>query len=250
MNKTQNPTTKVALVTGAARRVGATIARHLHAAGFCVVVHYRVSQSEAEALCAELNQARPNSCISVGADLTLPGAGSALVNAALAAFGRLDVLVNNASQFYKTAVGSTTEPDFDNLMAANVKGPYFLTQAATQALRASEGVVINIIDIHGQRPLRDYPVYSMSKAALGMMTQALAKELAPHIRVNGVAPGAIAWPEGENALSSTLKDKIIDGTLLKRHGSAEDIAKAVHYLAENAPYVTGQVIVVDGGRSC
>lgn len=250
MNKTQNPTNKVALVTGAARRVGAAIARQLHAAQFQVVLHYRQSKAEAEALCAELNQARPDSCITACADLTASGAGDALVSAALAAFGRLDILVNNASQFYKTAVGSTTEPAFDQLMDANVKAPYFITQAASEALRASEGAVINILDIHGQRPLRDYPVYSMSKAALWMMTQALAKELAPHIRVNGVAPGAIAWPEGENALSSHLKDKIIDGTLLKRHGSAEDIAKAVHYLAENAPYVTGQVLVVDGGRSC
>lgn len=241
---------KVALVTGSARRVGAAIARHLHQAGYHLVLHYRQSQAEAMALCAELNERRPDSCITIEADLVAEGSGPSLVSASLAAFGRLDVLVNNASQFYKTAVGSTTESAFDDLMAANVKAPYFITQAASEALRASEGVVINIIDIHGQRPLRDYPVYSMSKAALWMMTQALAKELAPRVRVNGVAPGAIAWPEGENALSSGVKDKIIEGTLLKRHGSAEDIAKAVTYLAENAPYVTGQVLVVDGGRSC
>ncbi|HEU5280416.1 MAG TPA: pteridine reductase [Gammaproteobacteria bacterium] len=246
----QNQQNKVALVTGAARRVGAAIARHLHRAGFQVVLHYRESEVEAAALCAELNQARPHSCASVRADLTEAGAGEHIIKAALAAFGRLDVLVNNASQFYKTAVGSTTEAAFNDLMNANVKAPYFITQAASEALKASDGAVINIIDIHGQRPLRDYAVYSMSKAALWMMTQALAKELAPNVRVNGVAPGAIAWPEGENALSSGVKDKIINETLLKRHGSAEDIASAVVYLASGAPYVTGQVLVVDGGRLC
>ena len=246
----QNQENKVALVTGAARRLGAVMARHLHRAGFQVVLHYRRSEAEAAALCAELNEARPDSCVRVCADLVMPEAGLQLVNAALAAFGRLDVLVNNASQFYKTAVGNTTPQAFDDLMTANVKAPYFIAQAASAALKASKGSVINIIDIHGQRPLRDYAVYSMSKAALWMMTQALAKELAPEVRVNGVAPGAVAWPEGENALSSDVKDKIMSETLLKRHGSAEDIASAVVYLAASAPYVTGQVLVVDGGRLC
>lgn len=246
----QNQPNKVALITGAARRVGAAIARHLHRAGFQVVLHYRHSQAEAAALCAELNHIRPHSAATVCADLTAPGAAELMIKDALVAFGRLDVLVNNASQFYKTAVGSTTEKAFDDLMSANMKAPYFITQAASEALKAAEGSVINIIDIHGQRPLRDYAVYSMSKAALWMMTQALAKELAPNVRVNGVAPGAIAWPEGENALSSDVKDKIINETLLKRHGSAEDIASAVVYLAAGAPYVTGQVLVVDGGRLC
>lgn len=241
-------TTKTALITGAARRIGAEIARTLHAAGLNVVIHYFQSEAEALALCANLNQIRADSAVCVKANLDEPRAGKALVDAALQAFGRLDVLVNNASRFFASPPEKATPEAFDVLMNTNAKAPYFITLAAAKALGEVEGAVVNIIDIHGKRPLKDYALYSASKAALWMLTKALAKELAPFVRVNGVAPGAIVWPEGENMISKPNQDAIIHETLLKRHGCEEDIAEAVRYLALQAGYTTGHVLLVDGGR--
>ena len=240
-------TDKVALITGAAHRIGATIARTLHAEGMNIALHYRSSRSAAEVLHVELNRLRPNSVILIQADLldvnSLPG----LVQTAEAAWGRLDVLVNNASTFYPTAIGSITEHHWDDLLGSNLKAPLFLSQAAAPALAKQRGCIVNIIDIHAQRPMKGFPVYSIAKAGLAMLTMSLARELGPNIRVNGVAPGAILWPEHE--LAEENKAKIIDRTALKRQGEPADIARAVRYLVCDADYVSGQILNVDGGRS-
>lgn len=241
-------TIKTALVTGAARRIGADIARTLHEAGLNVVIHYHHSEAEALALCADLNRIRQDSAVCAKANLDEVKAGEGLVQAALQAFGRLDVLVNNASQFFTTPLSTATPEAFDQLMNTNAKAPYFMTLAAAKALAETRGSVVNIVDIHGKLPLKTYSLYCASKAALWMITQSLAKELGPAIRVNGVAPGAMIWPEGENTLSAERKEKIISETLLKRHGEPHDIAKAVRHLALEADYVTGQVLAVDGGH--
>lgn len=242
-------TTKTALVTGAARRIGAETARTLHEAGLNVVIHYHHSEADALALAADLNHIRPDSAVCVKANLDEVKAGEGLVQAALQAFGRLDVLVNNASVFFPTPLSSATPDAFDRLMNVHAKTPYFITLAASQALAKTTGSVVNIIDIHAKQPLKEYSLYCISKAALWMMTLTLAKELGPAIRVNGVAPGAMIWPEGENSLSDAHKEQIISETLLKRRGEPRDIAKAVRYLALEADYVTGQILAVDGGRS-
>jgi pteridine reductase len=238
---------KSVLITGAARRVGAAIVRSLHGAGARIAIHHRGSGAEADALAAELNAARPGSAILLQADLLdtakLPG----LVDATLAAFGRLDILVNNASSFYATPVGTITESQWDDLLGTNLKAPLFLSQAAAPALRASEGLILNIVDIHGLRPLKGFPVYSPAKAGLVMLTHALARELAPQVRVNAIAPGPVLFPE--TGLTEDKKADIIDRTLLKRRGSPQDIAKAALFFAADAPYVTGQVLAIDGGRS-
>jgi len=238
---------KAVLITGAARRVGAAITRTLHAAGARVAIHYRGSADEAQALADELNAARPQSAILLQADLLdtarLPG----LIEATLGAFGRLDVLVNNASTFYSTPVGTITEAQWNDLLGSNLKAPLFLSQAAAPALKASQGLILNIVDIHGLRPLKGFPVYSPAKAGLVMLTHALARELSPEVRVNAVAPGPVLFPE--EGLTEERKADIIERTLLKRRGSPEDIAKAVLFFASDAPYVTGQVLAVDGGRS-
>jgi pteridine reductase len=238
---------RVVLVTGGARRLGAAIGRRLHAAGANLVVHYHQSQAEADLLVAELEALRGGSAHAVRADLhdleRLPG----LVAATLERFGRLDVLVNNASSFYPTAVGTITAAQFDDLVGTNLRAPLFLSQAAAPALRASRGLVINMVDIHGRRPLKAHPVYSAAKAGLAMLTKSLARELGPEIRVNGIAPGPVLWPERD--LEASLKDEIIARTALKRPGSPEDIARAAHFFAVDAPYVTGQILAVDGGRS-
>jgi pteridine reductase len=238
---------QVALVTGSARRLGAAIVRRFHAAGASVVVHYRSSSGDADALLAGLNAARAGSALGHAADLLDLGSLPGLVEAAVSAFGRLDILVNNASTFYPTPVGEITAGAWDDLMGTNLRAPMFLSQAAAPQLRLQRGLIINMVDIHGQRPLKRHPLYCAAKAGLVMLTRSLARELGPQVRVNGIAPGPVMWPEGE--MDAALKAKIIGRTALKRPGSPEDIARAALFFAAEAPYVTGQVLAIDGGRS-
>jgi len=238
---------RTALITGAARRVGASIARALHAAGANILLHYRSSAEDAAALEAELNAARPGSVRRAEADLLDMARLPALVAAATEAFGGLDVLVNNASSFYPTPVGDITAIDWDDLIGTNLKAPLFLAQAAFPALHEARGLIINLADIHGIKPLRRYPVYSVAKAGLIMLTRSLARELGPHVRVNAVAPGPVMWPE--DGLDTQLQADITSRTALKRPGSPSDVARACLFFATEAPYVTGQVLAVDGGRS-
>ena len=238
---------KVVLVTGSARRVGAAIVKRLHDAGAGVVIHYRGSAKEAEALCGRLNAIRADSAMTAQADLLDSGAGPRLVSAALDWRGRLDVLVNNASTFYPTPMGEITEQNWNDLVGSNLKAPLFLSQAAAPALRDSKGSIVNIVDIHASRPLRDHLVYGPAKAGLAMLTRALAKDLAPDVRVNGVSPGAILWPETD--MTDSTKQAIVGQVPLGRAGDPDDIAGCVLYLVRDASYVTGQIIAVDGGRS-
>ena len=238
---------KVALVTGAARRIGAAIARRLHAAGANVVLHYRGGENEAAALEAELNAARPKSTVRVKADLMAPVAPRALVGAALERFGALDLLVNNASTFYPTALGQIEGGHWEELVGSNLRAPLFIAQEAAPQLRKGRGAIVNVADIHAERPLRGYLVYSVAKSGLVALTRALALELAPEVRVNAVAPGAIAWPE-DGQFEPPERERILASTPLGRLGAPEEIARAVHFLA-SAPFVTGQVLAVDGGRS-
>jgi len=237
----------VILVTGGARRVGAAIARRLHAAGRAVAIHYRSSADEAEALAQELNAVRASSAHTFPGALEHDDTPTALVNAVLAHFGRLDGLVNNASAFYPTPIGETTAAHWDDLFAANARAPFFLAQAATPALRAAHGAIVNIVDIYAERPLAGHVVYSMAKAALVMLTQALAKDLAPEVRVNAVAPGAILWPA--SGKPEEAAEALIAKTPLARKGEPDDVAEAVRWLLLDAHYTTGQVIRVDGGRA-
>jgi len=238
----------VVLITGGARRVGAAIVRELHRAGNRVALHYRHSAAEADALCAELNAVRADSAAAFATDLLDLARLPALVEACLGRFGRLDGLVNNASSFFPTAIGQIAAADWDDLIGSNLRAPLFLCQAAAEALRDSRGAVVNIVDIHAERPLKGYPVYSIAKAGLLGLTRALAIELAPEVRVNGVSPGAIEWPE-DGQFPPDERLRIIEHSLLKRVGSPDDIARAVRHLLFEAPYVTGQVLAVDGGRS-
>jgi pteridine reductase len=238
---------KVALVTGSARRVGAAIIRRLHAAGMSVVLHYYRSREDAEALREELGALRPESIRLVQGDLLDTGRLPALVDEAAGAWGRLDALVNNASSFYPTPIGSATEADWENLLGTNLKAPFFLSQAAAPHLAKQQGCIVSIADIYADRPLRSYPVYSVAKAGLVMLTKALARELGPEVRVNAVAPGAILWPEGE--ADAAAQKRIIARTALKRMGRPDDIADTVLFLIAGPRYITGQVIAVDGGRS-
>jgi pteridine reductase len=240
-------TGKTALITGAARRVGAGIARALHAAGANVVVHFRTSAEAAEALVDELNQARPGSAILVEADVLDVSRLKTLPEAATAAFGALDLLINNASTFYPTPMGDITEIDWDDLIGTNLRAPLFLSQAAASALRISNGLIVNIADIHGIRPLGRHPVYSIAKAGVIMLTKSLARELGPAVRVNAIAPGPVMWPE--DGMDRQLQEKILERTILNRAGSPQDVARAVLFFATEAPFVTGQVLAVDGGRS-
>ena len=238
---------QAALVTGGARRIGAAIARRLHAAGMNLALHYRTSADAAETLAAELNGARPGSVTPLRADL-LDDAGLApLVGRAAAAHGRLDLLVNNASAFYPTPVAGTTPAQWDELVGTNLRAPYFLAQAALPHLKSIGGSIVNIVDIHAERPLADHPVYSIAKAGLAMLTRALARELGPEVRVNGVAPGAILWPEA--GLTPEAQAAILTRSVLGRLGDPDDIARAVLFLHRDAGYVTGQVLAVDGGQS-
>ena len=237
----------VVLVTGAARRVGRVIARTLHAAGYDLVLHYRSSRAEAEQFAAELEHARAGSTLLLAAELAQVAELSRLVLRAVQRYGRLDGLVNNASAVYPTLVGETTEAQWDELFASNAKAPYFLSQAAAPHLRAAKGAIVNLVDIYVERPLPRHPVYCMAKAALSMMTLALARELGPEVRVNAVAPGAVLWPESGTAYAD--QQELVARTALKRAGSPEDVAGAVLYLMRDRGYVTGQTIKVDGGRS-
>jgi len=238
---------KTALITGAARRVGAEIARTLHAAGANTVLHYRSSSEDAAELAREFNHQRPGSAALVSGDLLEIDQLPALATAAAQAFGGLDILVNNASSFYPTPVGDITELDWDDLIGTNLKAPLFLSQAVAPALHANHGLVLNLADIHGMRPLRRHPVYSIAKAGLIMLTKSLARELGPHVRVNAIAPGPVLWPD--DGLDKALQAEIIDRTALKRPGTASDVARAALFFAAEAPYVTGQILAVDGGRS-
>lgn len=238
----------VALVTGAALRLGAAIAKRLHNDGFRVLVHYRRSRAPAEALVRTLNGRQADSAALVAGDLADATVPEALAADTLAAFGRCDLLVNNASSFYPTAIGAVGAADWDELVGSNLRGPFFLAQALAPALADQDGSIVNIADIHASRPLRGYAVYSIAKAGLVMMTQALARELAPAVRVNAVAPGAILWPEDESSDWSRQRQQVEANIPLQRTGAPEDIADAVAYLAQ-ARYVSGQVLAVDGGRS-
>jgi pteridine reductase len=242
----KNLNNKIALVTGSARRIGAVIIRTLHAKGANVVVHYRNSSDDAETLCAELNQLRQDSCITLQGDLNTIDSMPAMIKTIINKMGRLDILVNNASTFYPTPMGEITEKHWNDLFGSNLKAPLFLSQAAMPYLKASQGCIVNIVDIHGFRPMKNYPVYSAAKAGLLMLTQSLARELGADIRVNGVAPGAILWPEMDANQSD--QQELLDKIALKRAGTPEDIAKTVLFLVRDADYITGQVIAVDGGR--
>jgi len=235
------------LVTGGGRRVGAAICRRLHAAGARLMLHYRNSAGEARLLQAELNGKRADSVALIQADLLDVSKLSSLVEQTTQTFGRLDALVNNASSFYPTAIGEITPAAWADLIGTNLQAPLFLSQAAVPALRRTQGAIVNITDIHAERPLKSYVVYSVAKAGLVGLTRSLARELAPDVRVNAVAPGPILWPEGES-FDELSRQRIISHTPLKREGTPDDIARAVHYLLAEAPYVTGETIHVDGGR--
>ena len=243
----ENLENKVALVSGAARRIGAAIARRLHGEGVRVAIHYRGSATDAEALVSQLNGLRRNSAAAFQLDLQYTDEMPGLVADVADWGGRLDILVNNASTFYPTPLGDISEDQWDDLIGANLKAPLFLSQAAIPELRSTHGVIINIVDIHSQRPLRNHAVYGASKAGLAMLTRSLAKDLAPDIRVNGVSPGAILWPEDD--MSDAVKKTILEQIPLQRSGDPDDIAGCVLFLARDARYVTGQIIAVDGGRS-
>ena len=236
-----------ALVTGAAARIGASIAAALHQRGCDLVVHYNANREGADSLAGRLNAARPGSAVTVQADLSSPAGVTELAERTRTAYGRLDVLVNNASRFYPTEVGKTRAWQWDDLLNSNLRGPWLLVQALLGELRQSGGSVVNILDVHAERPMPGHAVYCISKAGLAMMTRALARELGPDLRVNGVSPGAILWPENEPGEAE--KRVILSRTALGRLGEPEDIASAVVYLALDAPYVTGQILAVDGGRS-
>jgi pteridine reductase len=239
---------KTILITGAAKRVGAAIARRLHQAGASLVLHYKSSEREAHALQSELNLQRAKSVILVKAELLETAGLAEIVKTCVDRFGALDALVNNASAFYPTPVGEISDKNWDDLIGTNLKAPLFLSQAAAPFLKKSAGCIVNIADIHAERPLKSYVVYSIAKAGLVGLTKSLARELGPEVRVNGVAPGPIAWPE-DGSWDEVTRQRVISHTLLKRTGDPEDIARAVYYLIAEAPYVTGQIIAVDGGRS-
>lgn len=241
-------TGQTALVTGAARRIGAVLVRALHDAGANVVIHCRHSRTDAEALAAELEATRPDSTCVACADLLDPTACEALVETARTRWGRLDALVNNASSFYPTPVGSIAPEQFDELIGSNLRAPTFLAQAAAPALTAAGGCIVNLADVHGMRPLDGHPVYCAAKAGLIMLTQSLARELAPEVRVNAIAPGSILWPETSSGTDPKAQQAVIDATPLGRQGEPADIASALLYLVRDASFVTGQVLTVDGGR--
>jgi len=240
---------KVVLITGGAKRVGASICRKLHARGANLIVHYRSSLQEAQDLQNELNQLRPDSVALIQADLLDTDLLPDLIEKATKRFGQLDVLINNASSFFPTPLNECTEEAWDDLVGSNLKAPLFLSQAATPYLKAQQGCVVNIIDIHAERPLKNYVIYNLAKGGLQSLTKSLALEMAPAVRVNGVSPGPILWPEDDEWSDEATRQKIIDGTLLKRVGEPEDIARTVLFLIADAPYITGQIIAVDGGRS-
>lgn len=239
---------RVVLITGAAQRLGAATARLLQARGWRIALHCRHSRAEADVLAAELNAGRADSCRVFVADLALDSDITRLAADTLGAWGRVDALVNNASSFYPTPVETATPAQWDDLFASNARGPFFLAQALLPALRDSRGAIINLLDIHASRPLQDHTLYCMAKAAHSMLTLSLAKELAPEVRVNGVAPGAILWP-ATGAPDPAAQARLLAGIPLERLGTPADIAGTIAFLLEDAPYITGQIIAVDGGRS-
>jgi len=237
------------LVTGAAKRIGAAIARELHAAGAQIALHCNRSRAAAEKLAAELESERRGSCVVVQADLLDIAAIDRLVAEAARAFGRLDGLVNNASSFKATPLGAITEAEWHDLVGTNLRAPLFLAQSAAPHLRKSKGAIVNVIDIHAERPLKDFVVYSIAKTGLAGLTRSLALELGPDVRVNGVAPGAILWPDEGEHFAASERRRIMRQTPLERIGTPADIAGAVKYLLFDAPFVTGQILAVDGGRA-
>ena len=240
------PAAPVALITGSARRIGAVIARTLHAAGYDLALHCRHSRAELDALAAELEAARPASTQVLQADLAEFDRLPELIAQTVGRFGRLDALVNNASGFQPTPIGSTTPAQWDALFASNARAPFFLAQAAAPHLQAGGGSIVNLVDIYAERPLRQHTVYCMAKAALLMMTKSLALELGPDVRVNAVSPGAILWPEDDG--NSAAQDAMLERTPLGRTGTPEEVAEAVRWLLQDATYSTGQVLHLDGGR--
>lgn len=250
MDFTMDPTPltgQSALITGAARRIGAAVARRLHAAGMNLSLHYHRSRAEAEALAAELNAHRPESIQLLNADLRMTAELPALVEQSCTRWGRLDALVNNASSFYPTPLGSATEAQWDDLLASNLKAPFFLAQAAAPVLRRHRGNIINLVDIHAERPRDGHPIYSAAKAGLATLTRALAWELRPDVRVNAVAPGAILWAEHDD--QPTTRDSILGRIPLGRRGDPDDIARTVLFLIRDGGYINGQILAVDGGRN-
>ncbi len=240
---------KAVLITGGAKRVGAAISRMLHASGANLMIHYRTSSAEARILQAELNLRRPNSVAIIQGDLLNLAILPSLVSETIATFGRLDALINNASSYYATEIGDINHTQWDDLIGSNLKAPLFLSQAAAPELRKHEGCIINITDMHVERPKKGYVVYSVAKAGLVTLTKSLAQELAPEVRVNAVAPGPVLWPVDNPQFDEVYRKRVISQTLLKRIGEGNDVAKAVRFLIQDAPFITGQVIAVDGGRS-
>ncbi len=245
----QNTDSKVALVTGGAQRIGAELCRALHGAGYDVAVHYRSSGAAAEDLAQELNSVRDGSVTCFRAMLGERSDAEALARDVVALFGRLDLLVNNASSFFPTPIGSVTEEDWATLIDSNLKGPFFLCQALADTLGQHRGSIVNMIDIHGERPLAEHAVHSTAKAGLAMLTRSLARELAPAVRVNGIAPGAILWPQSDEEEDGERRERQLQRVPLRRKGEPGDIAETLLFLADRAPYITGQIISVDGGRS-
>jgi pteridine reductase len=239
---------KVVLITGGAKRVGAATSRRLHAAGARLMLHYRSARADAQALAESLNDIRADSAATVQADLLNAGALPELVKSTVAKFGALDILINNASSFYATPVGQIGIADWEDLVGTNLKAPLFLSQAAAPHLKKAGGCIVNITDIHADRPLKSYVVYSLAKAGLVGLTKSLARELGPEVRVNGVAPGPVLWPE-DGSFDEVARQRVIAHTLLRRAGDPDDIARTVYFLVAEAPYITGQIIAVDGGRS-
>jgi len=242
-----NPIRPVALITGASRRIGATIARTLHAAGYDLALHHRDSHVEIAALVAELEAARAGSTLELRAELAQTDRLPELVAQTLDRFGRIDALVNNASVFFPTPIGTATPQQWDTLFAANARAPFFLAQAAAPHLRATGGSIVNLVDIYAERPLKEHTLYCMAKAALAMLTLSLAKELGPEVRVNGIAPGAVLWPEA--GMAGPDQERLLAKTALKRVGEAQDVANAALFLIRDALYTTGEILRVDGGRS-
>ena len=238
---------KWALVTGGGKRIGATIVETLHNKGFNVAIHYNSSSDVADQLCAQLNLKNQDSSIAIGADLTDQNSLENLIPLLIEKTKRLDVLINNASTFYPTPIEKITLEDWDNLLGTNLKAPLFLSKYAAQYLKQSQGIIINIIDIHSKKPLKEHPIYGSAKSGLAMLTRSLASDLAPDVRVNGISPGLILWPE--NNPSEQIKNNILQQIPLKKIGNSEDIANCVLFLIEDAPYITGEIFAVDGGRS-
>lgn len=245
----QQPNARVALITGGAKRVGAEICRMLHKEGVNLMIHYRASVAEARALQAELNLQRPHSVAIIQGDLLNLGVLPNLVAETVNQFGRLDILINNASSYYPTEVGDITEDHWLDLMGSNLKAPMFLSQAAASELKKVHGCIVNITDMHVERPKKGYVVYSVAKAGLVTLTKSLAQELSPEVRVNAVAPGPVLWPEDNPQFNEVYRQRVISQTLLKRIGDASDVAKAVRFMVLDAPFITGHVLAVDGGRS-